>query len=157
MNIYTYQVTDNKGNIVSMSDYEGKILLIVNTATQCGFTPQYRDLEALYVFYKDRGFEVLDFPCNQFGHQAPGNDDEISLFCEMRYQTTFPRFAKVNVNSKDAEPLFVYLKEQTGGFINSSIKWNFTKFLIGRDGQVIRRYSPMTSPSKIAVDIDNIL
>lgn len=157
MNIYDFIVTDNSGNEVSMSKYKGKVLLIVNTATGCGFTPQYEGLERLYKEYKDKGLEILDFPCNQFGHQAPGTDREINSFCQLKYDTTFPRFKKINVNGKDASPLFSWLKKQKGGIFGSSIKWNFTKFLVDKEGRVIKRYSPTTPPSKIEDEIKRLL
>lgn len=157
MNIYDFQVLDSKGREVSMSEYEGKVLLIVNTATGCGFTPQYEGLEALYEKYKDRGFVVLDFPCNQFGHQAPGTEAEIHEFCTLKYHTTFPLFKKINVNGAEASPLFKWLKKQKGGFLGSRIKWNFTKFLVDRSGKVVARFAPTTPPSKIEQSVVNLL
>lgn len=132
-----------------MAEFKGKVLLIVNTATGCGFTPQYKGLEELYRKYKERGFEVLDFPCNQFGHQAPGTDAEIGEFCTLKYDTTFPRFRKIEVNGENASPLYKWLKAQKGGFLGSRIKWNFTKFLVDRSGRVVARFAPTTPPSKI--------
>ena len=140
-----------------MSQFEGKVLLIVNTATGCGFTPQYKGLQELYDKYREQGFEVLDFPCNQFGHQAPGTNDEIDSFCTLKYHTTFPRFAKIDVNGKNEEPLFHFLKQEKGGFMGDDIKWNFTKFLISRDGSVVERYAPITKPEKIEQDILKLL
>ena len=157
MEIYGFKVLDSKGNEVSLSQYKGKVLLIVNTATGCGFTPQYEGLEKLYEEYRDKGFEILDFPCNQFGHQAPGSDSEIQEFCTLRYHTTFPRFKKINVNGKDEIPLYKWLKEQKGGIFGSAIKWNFTKFLVDRGGKVVARYSPTTPPSKIEKRISELL
>lgn len=157
MNIYDFDVIDNAGNMVNMSQYKGKVLLIVNTATGCGFTPQYKELESLYDKYGDEGFVVLDFPCNQFGHQAPGNDAEINNFCTLHYDTKFPRFKKIDVNGKDASPLYKWLKKQKGGIFGSAIKWNFTKFLIDREGNVVARYAPVTSPSKIEQEIVRLL
>lgn len=157
MSIYDYTVKDSKGNNVSMEEYKGKVLLIVNTATECGFTPQYKDLQDLYLKYKDQGFEILDFPCNQFAGQAPGTDEELASFCEMKYKTTFKTFAKIDVNGDNADPLFKYLKENSKGFITEAIKWNFTKFLVSRDGRVIKRYAPTTNPSGIAEDIEKEL
>ena len=125
----------------------------MNTATGCGFTPQYEGLETLYKQYKDQGFEVLDFPCNQFGNQAPGTQADIDAFCSLNYNTTFPRFAKVEVNGDGASPLFTHLKKQKGSFLGSAIKWNFTKFLIDRQGNVIGRYEPTVVPAKIEKDI----
>ena len=133
------------------------MLLIVNTATGCGFTPQYEGLQKLYDKYKDLGLEILDFPCNQFGHQAPGTEEEIQKFCTLKYGTTFPLFAKIDVNGKDADPLFTYLKSQQGGFMGDDIKWNFTKFLVSRDGKVIDRYAPVTKPESIEDDILKLL
>ena len=148
---------DSKGNDVSLSEYKDKVLLIVNTATGCGFTPQYEGLEKLYKEYKDSGFEVLDFPCNQFLNQAPGSDEEISNFCTLKYDTTFPRFKKVDVNGENAIPLYKWLKEQKGGIFGSAIKWNFTKFLVDREGKVVGRFAPTTSPAKIEDDIKKLL
>ena len=153
MNIYDFKVRSAKGEEVSMADYKGKVLLIVNTATGCGFTPQYEGLQKLYDKYKDKGLEILDFPCNQFGHQAPGTEEEIQEFCTLKYKTTFPLFAKVDVNGKNEEPLFRYLKSQEGGFLGDDIKWNFTKFLVTRDGRVVGRYAPITKPENIEGDI----
>ena len=153
MNIYDFKVRSAKGEEVSMADYKGKVLLIVNTATGCGFTPQYEGLQKLYDKYKDKGLEILDFPCNQFGHQAPGTEEEIQEFCTLKYKTTFPLFAKVEVNGKNEEPLFRYLKSQEGGFLGDDIKWNFTKFLVARDGRVVGRYAPITKPENIEGDI----
>lgn len=157
MNIYDFKVRNAKGVEVSMADYKGKVLLIVNTATGCGFTPQYEGLQKLYDKYKDLGLEILDFPCNQFGHQAPGTEEEIQKFCTLKYGTTFPLFAKIDVNGKDADPLFTYLKNQQGGFMGDDIKWNFTKFLVSRDGKVIDRYAPVTKPESIEDDILKLL
>ena len=157
MSIYDFNVKDGKGAEVSLSQFEGKVLLIVNTATGCGFTPQYKGLQELYNKYRERGFEILDFPCNQFGHQAPGTNEEIDSFCELKYHTTFPRFAKIDVNGKNEEPLYRFLKQEKGGFIGDDIKWNFTKFLISRDGCVVDRYAPVTKPEKIEQDILKLL
>ena len=157
MSVYNYTVKDSKGNDVSMEEYKGKVVLIVNTATECGFTPQYKDLQDLYLKYKDRGFEILDFPCNQFAGQAPGTDEELASFCEKKYNTTFKTFAKIDVNGDNADPLFKFLKENSKGFITEAIKWNFTKFLIDRNGKVVKRYAPTTNPSKIEGDIEKEL
>lgn len=157
MNIYDFKVRNAKGEMVPMTDYQGKVLLIVNTATGCGFTPQYEGLQKLYDAYKDKGLEILDFPCNQFGHQAPGTEEEIQEFCTLKYKTTFPLFAKIDVNGKNTEPLFKFLKEQKGGFLGKDIKWNFTKFLVSRDGTVVERYSSATKPEKIESDILKLL
>ena len=157
MNIYDFKVHDAKGEEVPMTEYQGKVLLIVNTATGCGFTPQYEGLQKLYDGYNDRGFVILDFPCNQFGHQAPGTEEEIQEFCTLKYKTTFPLFAKIEVNGKNVDPLFDFLKKQKGGFLGKDIKWNFTKFLISRDGTVVERYAPATKPEKIECDILKLL
>ena len=157
MNIYRFTVKDTNGVDVPMSKFAGKILLIVNTATECGFTPQYQAMQNLYDKYKELGFEVLDFPCNQFGNQAPGTVNEIEQFCTLKYGTTFPRFAKIDVNGKNADPLFVYLKHEKGGFMSDNIKWNFTKFLVDRNGKVFGRYAPFTKPETIESDIISLL
>jgi len=157
MKIYDFKVRSAKGEEVSMADYKGKVLLIVNTATGCGFTPQYEGLQKLYDKYKDKGLEILDFPCNQFGHQAPGTEEEIQEFCTLKYKTTFPLFAKVEVNGKNEEPLFRYLKSQEGGFLGDDIKWNFTKFLVSRDGTVVDRFAPITKPESIEDKILKLL
>lgn len=157
MNIYDFTVKDSRGKDRSVAEYKGKVLLIVNTATGCGFTPQYKGLEELYRKYRDQGFEVLDFPCNQFGHQAPGTDEEIGQFCSLNYDTTFPRFKKIDVNGKNESPLYKWLKSQKGGFLGSRIKWNFTKFLVDREGRVVKRFSPTTTPAKIEEEIKKLL
>ena len=157
MHIYDITVKDRDNNPVSLKTYEGKVMLIVNTATGCGFTPQYSGLQALYDKYRSRGFVVLDFPCNQFAGQAPGTIEEIQSFCTLNYGTTFPRFAKVDVNGEDESPLFTFLKEQKNGLLGPAIKWNFTKFLIDRDGNVVKRYAPMDAPDKLAPDIEKLL
>jgi glutathione peroxidase len=157
MKLYDYEVKELSGNKVSMKEYEGKVLLIVNTATGCGFTPQYEGLQKLYDKYKERGFEVLDFPCNQFGNQAPGSNDEIHEFCQLKYNTSFPMFSKVDVNGDNQEPLFEYLKEQKKSLLGSKIKWNFTKFLVDREGKVVGRFEPTTEPSQIDVKIAALL
>lgn len=157
MNIYDFKVKKNNGEEISLSEYKGKVLLIVNTATGCGFTPQYKGLEQLYEKFRSRGFEILDFPCNQFGHQAPGNDTEINSFCTLNYDTQFPRFKKVDVNGPNASPLFTWLKSQKGGLFGSAIKWNFTKFLVDREGKVVGRYAPITAPEKLEKDIEKYL
>ena len=157
MNIYDFQVKDAKGNLVNLSDYKGKTLLIVNTATGCGFTPQYKGLQALYDKYQSKGFEILDCPCNQFGHQAPGSEDEIHQFCEINYKTTFRLFAKIDVNGKNESPLYTYLKGQKGGFLSKRIKWNFTKFLVDKTGKVVERFAPTATPESIEDKITHIL
>lgn len=155
--IYDFHVKDNKGNDVSLKEYEGKVLLIVNTATGCGFTPQYEGLENLYQKYKDQGFEILDFPCNQFGNQAPGNDEEIHEFCTLRYHTTFPRMKKIDVNGENEDPLYTWLKKQKGGLLGSKIKWNFTKFLVDRSGNVVERFAPTDKPESIDAKVAALL
>lgn len=149
MSIYDYKVKRDNGEEVSIFDYKGKVILVVNTATDCGFTPQYDGLQDLYEKYQDKGFEILDFPCNQFGNQAPGTGEEIASFCSSRYGITFPQFAKVEVNGANEEPLFTYLKSRKGGIGGSNIKWNFTKFLVDREGNVVSRFAPTTTPEKI--------
>ena len=149
MSVYDYKVKDAKGNMVDLSDYKGKVLLIVNTATGCGFTPQYEGLENLYKKYREQGFEILDFPCNQFGNQAPGSNEEIVSFCQLKYNTSFKTFSKIEVNGENEIPLYTYLKSQKGGVMGSKIKWNFTKFLIDRDGNVVDRFAPTVTPEKI--------
>ena len=149
MNIYDFKVKDAQNNEVSLADYKGKVLLIVNTATGCGFTPQYEGLQDLYEKYQAQGFEILDFPCNQFGEQAPGTEEEIEDFCQSRYGVTFKMFKKINVNGENEEPLFAYLKEQKKGIMGNKIKWNFTKFLVDRNGNVVERFAPTVVPEKI--------
>ena len=143
--IYQFKVLDGNGDSVALSQYRGKVLLVVNTATQCGYTPQYTDLQRIYEAYKDSGFVILDFPCNQFGSQAPGSYDDIHDFCTSRYGITFPQFAKIDVNGANASPLYVWLKTKKPG----DIKWNFTKFLLDRKGEVIRRFEPANSMSTV--------
>lgn len=147
MNIYDFTVKDQKGEDCSLSKYKGKVLLIVNTATKCGFTKQYSELEELYEKYADQGFEILDFPCNQFFHQAPGSDEEINSFCSLNFGTKFPRFKKLEVNGDNADPLFVYLCKQNEKGKVKKVKWNFTKFLIGKDGNFVERFEPTSKPS----------
>ena len=141
--------TSLRGQGIRMSDFEGQVVLVVNTASQCGFTPQYAGLEALYRKYKDQGFVVLGFPCNQFGQQEPGSADEIAATCQINYGVTFPVFAKTNVNGPEAHPVFQLLTAAKPGFFGPRIRWNFTKFLIGRDGKALRRFAPFTPPEKI--------
>ena len=157
MDFYSLKVKDAEGNTVAMKDYQGKVLLIVNTATGCGFTPQYDGLQNLYDKYKDQGFEILDFPCNQFGNQAPGTEEEIVNFCKVNFGTTFKQFSKVDVNGHKEDPLFTYLKAQKKGLMGSAIKWNFTKFLVDRNGRVIERFAPATTPEKIEDKIKELI
>lgn len=140
-----------------LGQYGGKVLLIVNTASQCGLTPQYADLEALYRRFEPQGFAVLGFPCNQFGSQEPGSEDEIAQFCETHYGVTFPMFAKIDVNGTHAHPLYRFLKSQKGGLLGSAIKWNFTKFLVDRSGRVVSRHAPTTTPESLAREIETLL
>jgi glutathione peroxidase len=156
--IADFTVTTNRGQTLDLKDKLGQVLLVVNTASKCGFTPQYDGLEKLYQQYKDRGFEVLGFPCNQFGGQEPGNADEIEQFCKVNFGVTFPLMAKIEVNGGNASPLYDWMKREAKGLMGTSaIKWNFTKFLIGRDGKVVRRYGPQDAPEKIARDIEALL
>jgi glutathione peroxidase len=153
-----FSVRTPAGEDTSLSIYEGHVVLIVNTASRCGFTPQYAGLEQLYRDYKDKGLVVLGFPCNQFGAQEPGNAEEIASFCKLTYDVTFPMFAKIDVNGKEADPLFVWLEQQAPGLMGSTgIKWNFTKFLIGRDGQVTERFAPTTTPDALRGAIEKLL
>lgn len=157
MKLYDLTVKDAKGNNVTLSDYQGKAMLIVNTATGCGFTPQYSGLQDLYNKYKDKGFEILDFPCNQFANQAPGTNEEIGSFCTGRFGITFRQFDKIDVNGQNESPLYTWLKSQKGGLGSSNIKWNFTKFLVNQTGEVIARYAPTTTPAAIEKDIAKVL
>ena len=151
--LYDYSVIDMKGEKVDLSSYKGKVLLIVNTATGCGFTPQYEGLEAMYQKFKDRGFEILDFPCNQFFGQAPGSDEEIHSFCTLKYNVSFKQFHKIEVNGKNQDPLYAYLKTQQKG----RIKWNFTKFLVDREGNVVDRFGPMSKPASFEDKVEALL
>ena len=179
MNLYDLEVLNRNDEKVSLKEFEGKVLLVINSATGCGFTPQYEAIEELYKKYKDKGFEVLDFPCNQFGHQAPGSDDEIHEFCTAKYNTTFDQFKKIDVNGENESPVFTYLKENSPkeeihGFKNklamkgvskisstckseNDIKWNFTKFLLDKNGKVLRRLSPIENPKLLEDDIIKLL
>lgn len=176
-NVYDFEVKDTKGDMVSLSKYKGNVLLIVNTATKCGLTPQYKELQDIYDKYQAEGLEILDFPCNQFMSQAPGSDEEIEEFCSLNYNTTFPRFSKIEVNGKNADPLYIWLKdrikEDAGDEDSRSfekkvralkpfsktgdIKWNFGKFLIDRNGNVAGRFSPAYSPEKLISEIEKLL
>jgi glutathione peroxidase len=157
MSFYDYSAKLNNGTDSKLSKYKGKVLLVVNTASQCGFTPQYKGLQELYAKYKDRGFAVLAFPCDQFGHQEPGSDDEIKSFCETNYGVDFPLFSKIEVNGDNAHPVYKFLKSEKGGLLGDAIKWNFTKFLIDKQGDVVDRYAPLTPPDNIARDIEREL
>lgn len=151
--LYEIVALDNKGKEVKLEAFKGKVLLIVNTATGCGFTPQYKGLQELYEKYHDKGFEILDFPCNQFMNQAPGSDAEIQEFCTLRYHTTFPRFKKIEVNGDGTHPLYLFLKSKVPG----KIKWNFSKFLVDREGNVIEKFGSLTKPEKLVKDIEKLL
>lgn len=156
--IYEIDVKKINGNKVPMSEYKGKVLLIVNTASKCGFTPQFKGLEKLYEENKGQGFEILGFPCNQFMNQDPGNDQQINEFCSLNYGVSFPMFAKVEVNGDNTHPLYKLLKSEAKGVMGTEkVKWNFTKFLVNRDGEVVKRYAPNTEPAKIAGDIKKLL
>ncbi len=158
MNIYDYGVKTIDGQDKLLGDYKGKVLLIVNTASKCGFTPQYQGLEELYRSYKDRGLVVLAFPCNQFAGQEPGSHDEIRAFCSSLYDVSFPLFAKIEVNGKYTHPLYQYLKGEKPGVLGTgAIKWNFTKFLVDRSGQVVKRYGPAEKPESLVRDIEELL
>ncbi|HET7801863.1 MAG TPA: glutathione peroxidase [Humibacillus xanthopallidus] len=152
-----FTATTIDGQERSLADYAGQVVLVVNTASKCGFTPQLEGLETLHETYRDRGFTVLGFPCNQFGAQEPGTEEEIGEFCQKNYGVTFPMFAKVDVNGDDEHPLWAWLKSEKGGLLGARIKWNFTKFLVGRDGQVIERFSPQTEPADLATRIEKAL
>jgi len=158
MSVYDYSAKTLDGQDVSLADYRGQVLLIVNTASKCGFTPQYEGLEALYKTYKDRGFTVLAFPCNQFGAQEPGDAAEIANFCSLTYDVSFPVMSKVDVNGADAHPLYRFLKKEQKGVLGTeAIKWNFTKFLIGKDGQVVDRFAPTVKPEDLKVAVEALL
>lgn len=155
--IYDFKALTSKGQELDFAQFEGKVLLIVNTASKCGFTPQFAGLEELNQKYRERGLVVIGFPCNQFASQDPGSDSEIEGFCQLNYGVTFHIMKKIDVNGDNAHPIFVYLKEKTKGLLGSSIKWNFTKFLISRDGETIKRYAPITKPEKLEKDIEAML
>ena len=157
MGIYDLSATLNNGKEKKLSAYKGKVLLVVNTASKCGFTPQYEGLQKLYGQFHDQGFEVLAFPCDQFGHQEPGSDTDIKSFCELNYGVEFPLFSKIDVNGASEHPLYKFLKGEKGGLLGDSIKWNFTKFLVDKNGKVIERYAPTTPPERIAPDIEKLL
>lgn len=156
-NIYQFEAELLDGKNKSFADYEGKVLLVVNTASKCGFTPQFAGLEKLYEKYKTQGFEVLGFPCNQFGGQDPGSNEQIGAFCQKNYGVSFPMFAKVDVKGPEAHAIFRYLTNNSKGILGNGIKWNFTKFLIGKDGKVLNRYAPTTKPDTLEQDIEQAL
>ena len=156
--VYDFKANSLAGKPVDLSRYRGKVLLIVNTASECGFTPQYEGLEAVYQQFKDEGLEVLGFPCNQFGGQEPGSAEEIGTFCERNFGVTFPLFEKIDVNGDAAHPLFQHLKQEAPGLMGTqAIKWNFTKFLVRKDGSVYKRYAPQTKPEELMKDIEKLL
>ncbi len=156
--IYDFEARDIDGTIRKLSEYKGEALLVVNTASKCGFTPQFDGLEILYKNYNSKGFQILGFPCNQFGGQEPGDENEIKSFCSMSYNVTFPMFAKIEVNGNNAHPLYKYLKKNSKGILGTEfIKWNFTKFLIGKNGEVLKRYAPTDTPEDIAKDLEELL
>jgi glutathione peroxidase len=155
--IYDFSAKALDGSDVNLSDYKGRVLLIVNTASKCGFTPQYSGLESLYRKFAPQGLTVLGFPCDQFGHQEPGDETEIKNFCSTKYDVSFPMFAKVEVNGAHAHPLWAYLKHEKSGLLGGAIKWNFTKFLVARDGTVTGRYAPTTTPDGLAPEVEKLL
>ena len=157
MTIHDFSVRLGTGGERRLTDYRGKVLLIVNVASKCGFTPQYNGLQSLYEQFQPRGFEILAFPCDQFGHQEPGSDAEIATFCVATYGVTFPLFAKIEVNGKNAHPLYVRLRQQKGGLLGNSIKWNFTKFLVDKAGVVRARFAPMTKPERLVREVAGLL
>jgi glutathione peroxidase len=153
-NVFSFSVKDIGGNVTSLSRFEGKVLLVVNVASKCGFTPQYKGLQNIYDQFKEKGFEVLAFPCNQFGAQEPGNEAEIKSFCSLNYNVTFPLFGKIDVNGKNADPLYEFLKKEEPGILGTEmIKWNFTKFLVNKKGEVLKRYAPNITPESLEQDI----
>ncbi|MEN3364734.1 MAG: glutathione peroxidase [Burkholderiales bacterium] len=156
--VYDFSAESLSGTPINLGQYRGKVLLVVNTASNCGYTPQYKGLEALHQQFKDKGVEVLGFPCNQFGAQEPGNADEIGAFCEKNFGVTFPLFAKINVNGPHTHPLYKHLKSEAPGVLGTqAIKWNFTKFLVKKDGTVYKRYAPQTTPEEVIGDIEKLL
>jgi len=157
MNFYQFKAKSLEGKQISMKEYSGKVVLVVNTASKCGFTPQYEGLEKLYKDYKDKGLVILGFPCNQFGNQEPGTAEEISKFCTSKYGVSFPMFSKINVNGDDADPIYNYLKVALPGTLGNDIKWNFTKFLLDKQGKPIKRYDSVVKPEEISKDIEALL
>ena len=157
MKFYDFKAKKINGEIASMNEYEGKVVLVVNTASKCGLTPQFKELQEIYEEYKSKGFEILGFPCDQFAKQEFGRNEEINKFCKLNYGVSFSMFEKINVNGEDTHPLYKYLKNESKGLLSKNIKWNFTKFLIDKDGNVIKRYAPVVSPLKIKTDIENLL
>ncbi|WP_035301890.1 glutathione peroxidase [Clostridium sp. DL-VIII] len=157
MRFYDFSANKMNGQEIKMEEYKGKVVLVVNTASKCGLTPQFKELEELYKEYKDRGFEILGFPCNQFAKQDPGTNKEISEFCLINYGVSFTMFEKIDVNGDNAHPLYKYLKNEAKGILNKEIKWNFAKFLIDSEGNVVKRYAPITTPLKLKGDIEKLL
>ena len=157
MTVTEFQIKQADGSIQDLSVHKGKVLLIVNTASKCGFTPQYEGLEKLHQEYKDRGLEILAFPCNQFGHQEPGDADEIKNFCTLNYDVSFPLMEKIDVNGDNSDPLWKYLKSEKSGLLGSRIKWNFTKFLVDREGNVVERFGPAVKPEQLKAEIEALL
>ena len=155
--LYDLSFTNNRGEQVPLSDYAGKPVLVVNTASKCGFTPQYEGLQKLHEEFKDRGLVVLGFPCDQFAHQEPGGDDQIEEFCKLNYGVTFALSTKVNVNGKETDPVFEFVKDRAGGRLGSAVKWNFTKFLVAPDGQTVKRFAPTVDPENLTADIEELL
>jgi glutathione peroxidase len=156
-NLYDFTISTASGKRYDLSELKGRPVLIVNTASKCGFTPQYAGLEELYKEYKDKGLEIIAFPCDQFAHQEPGSDEEIAQFCAVNYGVSFPVMSKINVNGKDAHPLFVWLKNQAPGKLGKAIKWNFTKFLVSKDGKSVKRFAPNVEPAELRADIEKEL
>ena len=156
-NLFTFKAMTIQGREISMDHFKGRVILVVNTASKCGFTPQYEGLQKIYQKYEDKGFVILGFPCNQFGSQEPGTEKEITDNCLVNYGVTFPMFSKIKVNGPDTHPVFVFLKKKLGGFFGSRIKWNFTKFLVDRNGKPVKRFSPATTPEQIEKSIKSIL
>ena len=158
MSIYDFQVKDSKGELIPLSNYKDQVVIVVNTASKCGYTPQYKDLQALYEEYKNEGLVVIGFPCNQFMNQEPGSNEEIQSFCELNYGVTFPIFGKVDVNGENADPLFKYLSKNAPGIMGlKSIKWNFTKFIIDKNGEVVERVAPQTNPQDMKATVEKLL
>jgi glutathione peroxidase len=157
MSVYDFTAKLNNGSDQSLAAYRGKVLLIVNTASECGFTPQYKGLQELHAKYHDQGLEILGFPCDQFGHQEPGSDADIRSFCDLNYGVEFPLFSKIEVNGNNAHPLYKFLKSEKSGILGDNIKWNFTKFLVDKQGNVVERFAPTTTPEKMWDDIEREL
>jgi glutathione peroxidase len=155
--IYDFSVKTSQGTEKTLDEYKGKVMLVVNTASKCGFTPQYADLQKLYDKYHEKGLEILAFPCDQFAHQEPGTDEEIQSFCKMNYGVTFPVFGKIDVNGKNAHPLFQYLRGQKKSLLGDAVKWNFTKFLVDRQGNFVERYAPSFAPAEISPELEKLL